>query len=128
MYHPIMATGAGSYVQFITVFIIFVVVLGITAMTTKWIAGYQKKQTENSNMEVVETSRIASNKYLQIVRVGEKYIVIAVCKDTVTYLCEVSPEQLKLRENSQGMGFRELFEKAVKNNPDKKVKQPHDEA
>ena len=30
-------------VQFITVLIIFVVVLGITAMTTKWIAGYQKK-------------------------------------------------------------------------------------
>ena len=74
MYHPIMATGAGSYVQFITVLIIFVVVLGITAMTTKWIAGYQKKQTENSNMEVVETSRIASNKYLQIVRVGKNIL------------------------------------------------------
>jgi len=40
-----LLTGAGtmdSYLQFITVLILFVFVLVITYVTTKWIAGYQK--------------------------------------------------------------------------------------
>ena len=45
----IILTGkADSYAQFITVLLIFVAVLAVTAWVTKWIAGYQKKQ-KNKN-------------------------------------------------------------------------------
>ena len=64
----LLTFGAGSYAQFITVLLVFVLVLGITALTTRWIAGYQKQQNQNNNVEVIETSRIANNKYIQIVR------------------------------------------------------------
>ena len=38
----IILTGkADSYAQFITVLLIFVAVLVVTALVTKWIAGYQ---------------------------------------------------------------------------------------
>ena len=41
----IILTGkADSYAQFITVLFIFVAVLAVTALVTKWIAGYQKQQ------------------------------------------------------------------------------------
>ncbi len=91
----LLATGAGGYAQFITVLLIFVVVLGITAVTTKWIANYQRQQSINENVQVIETTRIANNKYIQIIRVGGKYMVIAVCKDTITMLGEIPEEQLK---------------------------------
>lgn len=80
----LLSMQVGSYAQFITVLLIFVAVLGVTAWVTKWIANYQKQQSVNENVQVIETTRIANNKYIQIIRVGEKYIVIAVCKDTVT--------------------------------------------
>jgi flagellar protein FliO/FliZ len=91
-----LLTGTpGSYAQFITVLLIFVVVLGITAVVTRWLASYQKQQSVNENIEVIETTRIANNKYIQIIRAGEKYMVIAVCKDTVTMLGEIPEDSLK---------------------------------
>ena len=103
----------GSYAQFITVLLIFVVVLGITAWTTKWIANYQKQQSVNENIQVIETTRIANNKYIQIIRAGEKYMVIAVCKDTVTLLGEIPEEQLKEGSPVQNFNFRELLDKTI---------------
>ena len=110
----LMTGGSDSYAQFMAVLIIFVLVLGVTAFVTKWIANYQKQQSVNCNVEVIETTRITSNKYIQIVRVGEKYMVIAVCKDTVTMLGEVPKEQLKEANAQVNMNFKELFEKAIK--------------
>lgn len=114
----VLLTGTeSSYAQFITVLIVFVLVLGVTALTTKWLAGYQKQQGASGNIEVIETGRLANNKYLQIVRVGETYMVIAVCKDTVTMLGEISEEQLKKPEfTNSGLGFKELLDKAVRKN------------
>ena len=51
-------------------------------------------------MELMETLRISNNKYLQIVRVGESYFCMAVCKDTVTMLGEIQKEELVVCENS----------------------------
>ena len=112
----VFLTGAeSSYAQFIAVLVIFVLVLGVTALTTKWISGYQKQQNANGNIEVIETSRLTNNKYLQIIRVGETYMVIAVCKDTVTMLGDIPPEQLRIPEMvNSGLGFKELFDKAVR--------------
>lgn len=109
----LLASGTDGYIQFITVLLIFIAVLGITAWTTKWIANYQKQQSVNGNIEVLETTRIANNKYIQIIRAGEKYMVIAVCKDSVTMLGEIPEEQLKSGNPVQKFNFRELFEKAV---------------
>lgn len=73
MYHPIMATGAGSYVQFITVLIIFVVVLGITAMTTKWIALLSEEADGESQYGGYwKPAVLRAINYLQIVRGGGK--------------------------------------------------------
>lgn len=106
---------AGSVAQLVSVLVIFVLVLGITAWVTKWLANYQKEQGANSNIEIVETVRITTNKYIQLVRVGETYKVIAVCKDTVTLLGDVPAEQLKFRDASGSTtSFRELFEKSIK--------------
>lgn len=115
----VLLSAGSSYVQFVTVLVVFVLVLGITAWVTKWMAAYQKQQSINGNVEVVETTRIAGNKYIQLVRVGRTYMAIAVCKDTVTMLAEVPEEQLKFRELPQGgISFKELLVKAMKKDSD----------
>lgn len=117
----ILLTESGqvdSFVQFVTVLLLFLVVLVITYGVTRWISGIQKTQMVGRNMEIVDTMRISSSKYLQIVRAGEKYLVIAVCKDTVTMLAEIPGDSLVLQDNIQmsgsQMGFREILEK-IKN-------------
>lgn len=111
----LMSGNWDSYAQFLTVLVVFVLVLALTALVTRWIARYQKQQYVNCNVEVVETGRIADNKYVQIVRVGETYIAIAVSRDSVTMLCEVPKEELReCRAGGQAAGFRELLDKALK--------------
>jgi len=107
---------ADSVAQFLTVLILFLGVLAVTVFTTRWIASYQKQQNLNGNIEVIETQRISNSKYIQIIRIGEKYLAVAVCKDTVTMLTEVSKEQIVFREAGGTMpsGFGELFEKIKK--------------
>ena len=110
----VLLTGrSDSYTQFITVLLVFVLVLGMTALVTKWLANYQRQQGRNCNIEVLETTRISNNKYIQLVRIGQTYMAIAVCKDTVTLLCEVSKEQLT-EGTGTGSSFKDMFDKIVK--------------
>ena len=117
----ILLTESGqldSFVQFVTVLLLFLVVLVITYGVTRWISGIQKTQMMGRNMEMIDTMRISSSKYLQIVRAGDKYFVVAVCKDTVTMLTEISKDSLVLETSESGngyqVGFREILEK-IKN-------------
>ena len=120
-----------GYAQFITVLLLFVIVLAVTALTTKWIANYQKQQGVNENVQIIETARISSGKYIQIVRIGEKYVAIAVCKDTVTMLGEIPEEQLKATDTVQRFSFKQFLDKAVNNSgetsKEPKENQLHDE-
>lgn len=112
----LLTQKADGYAQFITVLAVFVLVLAVTALTTKWIASYQKRQGINLNIEVVETARISGSKYIQIVRIGETYKAIAVCRDTVTLLGDVPAEQLREQNHDQGFRFKDFLDKAVKGN------------
>lgn len=103
-----------SLAQFLTALLIFVFVLVITWLTTKYIGNLQKQRMTGTNIEIIETTKITPTKYLQIIRAGEKYLLIAVCKDTVTMLTELPKDSLALENGSvsEQMDFKILLEKA----------------
>ena len=107
-----MTTGLESIVQLITVLFLFVFVLAITWFCTRYLAGVQKDRYKTGNMELIETLRISNNKYMQIVRVGNRYYCMAVCKDTVTMLGEVRKEDMIFSDNnvSANMDFHKILE------------------
>lgn len=88
-----------SAFQFLTVLLLFVFVLVITFLTTKWIAKVQRGQmTKGNNLEVLETLKITSDKYIQIVRAGNKYLVIAIGKNEINMLSEIDLEDLEFKD------------------------------
>lgn len=106
-----------SILQLLTVILLFVFVLLITWFTTRWIARIQKGQmAPGNNIEVIETARIATDKYIQIVRTGDKYLVIGVGKGEVNFLTELNPDEIQFREESTtpSINFSSVFER-VKN-------------
>lgn len=121
----IILTASGSlesFVQFITILLLFLFVLAITYVVTRWLSGIQKVQMTGKNMELVETMRISNSQYLQIIRTGGKYLVIAVCKDTVTMLTELSADEVSLDSGNEGnsLSFREILDKMKHpNSPEK---------
>lgn len=103
-----------SVSQFITVLLIFILVLALTLYTTRWIARYQKGQKSGSNIDILETCPVGNGKYIQIVRLADTYVAIAVCKDTVTLLAELSKEQITFpdADGKKALSFKELLHRA----------------
>lgn len=104
-----------GWAQLITVLLIFVAVLALTAFTTRYIANVQKQSGMSGNLEILETIRISSTKYIQLVRIGDTYVGMAVCKDTVTKLCEIPKEQLKETTScvNNSFSFKDILQMMV---------------
>lgn len=114
-----VTSGVNSVLQLFTVLIIFVIVLFLTYATTRFIGSYQKTSNANTNFKVIDTYRVSNTKYMQIIQVGKKYLVIAVCKDTIVTLTEVSEEDIKIPEYGNGKDvFSKILEKVKSNKVD----------
>lgn len=92
----ILATSSlESFIQLITVLVIFIFVLILTYFTTRWMAGIQKGRSFNKNLRIIETINVGNNKMISIVAVGRKYIAVSIGKDEVNFLTELTEADLK---------------------------------
>ena len=98
-----------SVFQFITLLIVFIIVLAATYFTTRWIANYQKGASISGNIEVIEVRRITNTKSIEIIRIGEEYFALAIGKDEINLIGRLNKEQLNLDKtvkNSTGQSFK----------------------
>ncbi len=111
-----VASGVDSAAQFFTVLLAFVFVLALTVWGTKFLGNFQKAQNFSRNFESVEVYKLSSGTYLQLVKIGGSYYVLAVGKESVTLIDRIDKEQLVLDEDDDGSersgGFTELLKKA----------------
>lgn len=113
------SNGFDSIVQLLSVILIFIFVLALTYFATKLTAGLQKGRLAGSNVEVLETFKIAPTKYIQVVRVGGKYFSYVVCKDTVTLLGEMTKDDISEFNKAEtsstiNVNFKEILDKFKK--------------
>lgn len=125
-----VAASAGSLLesagQLMSVLAIFLIVLLLTWLTTRWIAGYQQGQMQNQNLKVVETLKLTTNNYIQIIEAGDVYLVIAVSRDHVEKLAEITKDQLKAdtgdaagAKRDMGENFHDILNKVKHHLPKK---------
>lgn len=122
----IKTSGFSNFMQLLGVLLIFVFVLAITYLTTRWIAGYQKSRSFNKNLKVIETLKLTQNKYIQIIEAGEVYLVIGVGKDEISMLTTLTKEQLKdldtyevTKQKEAGENFQEILNRLKDHLPKK---------
>lgn len=122
----LMTSSLESFMQLISVLVIFVFVLIITYATTRWMAGFQKSRSYNKNLKIIETIAVGNNKLISIVAVGKKYIAVSVGKDDVHFLTEIKEDELKdlsfLDEpdkESAKESFANILEKLKKSHSDR---------
>ena len=90
----LLTSSLQSVMELIGVVLIFLVVLLLTYFTSKWIGGYQRINMKNKNMQIIESLSVGNNKYICLVKAGEVYLVVAVGKDEITMLAQLTKEQL----------------------------------
>lgn len=111
-----ISDGADSVIQFITVLLIFVMVLVITMLVTRWIGKFQKMQNIGENVQVLESVRISPSACVEILKIGNKYIAVALSKDSVTMLCELDEAEIS-KENgnlANNDAFAGIFDRVKK--------------
>lgn len=91
----LMVSSLESFLQLVGVLLVFVLVLGVTYMVTRWMAGYQKVHSYNKNLRVIDTVRIGNNKMICIVQAGQKYLVVGIGKEEIHLLGELAEEELR---------------------------------
>lgn len=105
-----------NILQMLAVLLVFVVVLAATYYVTRWIAKSGAIQSQSANIKVIETFKIAPNKYIQIIQIGSKYYSIGVTKENITFLTSLEEEQLDFTEktNYQQIPFKDMLSKLAK--------------
>ncbi|MCH5251973.1 MAG: flagellar biosynthetic protein FliO [Lachnospiraceae bacterium] len=113
-----------NVLQLIAVVIVFVLVLVVTYYATKWIAKTGAIQAQSANIKVIETFKIAPNKYIQIIKLGTKYYSIGVTKENITFLAPLEEEQLDFTERGNNqqqvvVPFKDMLGKIIKKDKEK---------
>ena len=109
-----------AFVQLITLVIIFALVLAMTYFATRFVGNYKDRKMAGSNISVLETFRLSNSKYIQIIKMGSKFLAIAICKDSVTVLCELQESDLEFTEVStqiKSENFKAVLDKFRKDKP-----------
>lgn len=108
-------SSLNNFMQLMGAVLIFAFILIATYVTTKWVGTYQQGQSKNKNIKSIETFRINQGKYIQIIKISNKYIAIAVSKDNVEFLTEINEEDLIRQETDLGNEdlFKDIFNKAI---------------
>ena len=87
--------GITSIIKLIGLIILCALIIAASYFTTKFVGKRQMGGRQDTNFKSIDIYRVSPNKYLQIVEVGERYFCIAVAKDTITVLGELSKEDIK---------------------------------
>lgn len=109
------STFAGIF-KLIFLVIIFIVILVLSYLVTKWYANSGLVKNKTNNIEIKETFQLAPGKTISIVRIGEKYVALAQFKDNVVKLTELTEEELilNLEVEISDSSFKDVFSNIVK--------------
>lgn len=127
MYNILLSSSIKNFIELIGVAFVFVFVLVITYVCTRWIAGYQKQQMKNGNLRIIETISVGNNKSICLVKVGTEYLVVGVGKDEVHSLAVLKENQLtdfRFQQESENCminseSFQNVFDKIKEKLPKK---------
>ena len=99
--------------QLITVLVLFVIILVMAYFVSKWVGGFQKARGSGGNIGVIESYRLGPTRLIALIRIGKRYFAVAMGKDEMSLISEISEDELTFRAQGDagGTGFKELFDR-----------------
>ena len=99
--------------QLICVVFLFLFVLALAYMAARIAGSFQSNvMNKNSNIQVIEVFRLSNNKIIEIIKIGNRYLALAICKDDVTVLTELDESEIKEKETSlKPIDFNSILDK-----------------
>jgi flagellar protein FliO/FliZ len=104
--------------QLVGLIALLIIILVAAYYTSRFIGGIKLGQMRKSNFQVIDSYRVTPNKVLQIVKIGNKYVVIAIGKDDIHFITELDEAEVIIRESHQveKQSFKQILDKLKNNN------------
>lgn len=99
--------------QLICSVLLFLFVLFLAYAAARFAGSFQSNVlNKRSNIQVIEAIRLSNNKMIEIIRIGNRYLALAVCKDSITVLSELDESEIKEQEVSlKPIDFNSILDK-----------------
>ncbi len=111
-----------SLVQLFCVILIFIFVVFLAYFAARVAGSFQANMvTKQTNIKIIETYRITNNKFIQIVKLGDKYVALGVGKDEVNLIAELNPDSINDIQSplTTKIDFKDVLAKIRKDNNNK---------
>jgi flagellar protein FliO/FliZ len=107
------SSSIDNFLQLVGLVILLIIILIAAYYTSKFVGGIKLGQVKNSNFQVIDSYRISPNKALQIIKIGNKFIVISINKDTVNYITELNESDILTQDlnSKERQSFKHILEK-----------------
>ncbi len=104
-------SGGNNFLQLLGVIVLYLIVLVITYLTTRFVGGVKMGTLRDTNFKVIDTYKLTQNKFLQIIKIGTRYFVIAVGKDEIRLLTEIAEDDIFVASKStrQNVTFQDIL-------------------
>lgn len=96
-----MSNGTEYVFQLIWYLIAFLLVIGLAYYITRFIGQSTLRYTRSTNLQVIDYIILGRDKGLYIVKVGDKFFLIGVSNNNITYLTEINKEDMKVPTNDK---------------------------
>ncbi len=115
------SSGAEGIAQLICVVLLFFFVLFLAYIAARIAGSYQSNViNKKSNIRIIEAYRLSNNKMIEIVKIGKRYLAIAVGKDEVTLLTELDEDEIVMHEATiEPINFKHILDKMKNEKQDK---------
>lgn len=114
---PESFSTSNNVLELLGLCLVLAIILLAAYYTSRFIGRYKLGQLKDSNFQVIDMYRISNSKMLQIVKIANKYVVIGIGKDQITYITELDEGEVLTHEVKEGetQSFRDVFEKLKRN-------------
>lgn len=107
----------------------FAFVIALAYMTTKLVVFTNIKKCKTKNMKIVEGISVGPQKSLQLVKVADKVVLIAISKDNISKIETFDAKDINVDEEIRNESlnvFDGIFKKAIDDNNDLDEKFPNE--
>lgn len=105
----------GTLGQFFFLIVMLIFILWLAVFATKLIAKSRLGAGKNVNIKIIESVAVGYQQMaLQLVKVGNKYFVIGITKDRISFLTDVDSDSIELSDSDEKEEGKITFEKYLK--------------
>ncbi|MDR0271842.1 MAG: flagellar biosynthetic protein FliO [Clostridiales bacterium] len=106
-------TAADQFFSILRFFGATILVAALAYFATKKLAGSRMMGQRNGNLSVLESINVGGQAVIQLVKAGDKFLVVGVTKENITLLSEIDKEHINEPERPDFKNLNTPFAKVL---------------